>query len=350
MSNITIKDIAKALNVSVSTVSKALNNSYEISPGTKQLITDYARENNYKPNRFAKSLKVGHTTSIGVVISSFVGSTFLGQVIDGIYKASYEAGYDIIIMQSLENVENEKNCLDALISKGVDGILLAPVSETSNSDYLNYINDNVCPVVLFDRINPDIRTIKIGVNEYMGALEATQHLININRKRILFITGDKFGDNNQRILGYKKALKNLDIPINPRYMVFCNLEDREELDSKIKESILQLREMNIAPNAIFGATDLITIRTLGVLAQMNIKVPDEIAVIGFANTDIAFSLNPPLSAIRQPAKDMGYLALHKLVELIKLDGEGSKRVNPHTVLLETSLQLRNSTDTLNTLK
>jgi len=343
MSNITIKDIAKALNFSVSTISKALNNSYEISPDTKKLIADYAKANNYTPNRFAKSLKAGQSTSVGVIISSFFSTTFLAQIIDGIYKASYEVGYDIIVMQSFENVEKERSCLDTLIAKGVDGILLAPVSETSNSEYLNYINDNLCPIVLFDRINTSVNTTKVGVNEYNGALEATQHLININRKRILFITGDKFGDNNQRILGFKKALKNLDIPLNSRYMVFCNLENIEELDEKIKKSILYLREMKIGPNAIFGATDLITIRTLGILAEMQIKVPEEMAVIGFANTDIAFSMNPPLSAIRQPAREMGYLSLRKLIDLIDLQVQGKKVTKFETILLDTVLNIRKST-------
>jgi len=343
MSNITIKDIAKALNFSVSTISKALNNSYEISPETKKIVTEYAKTHNYTPNRFAKSLKAGQSTSIGVIISSFFSTTFLAQIIDGIYKASYEVGYDIIIMQSFENVKRERDCLDTLISKGVDGILIAPVSETSNTDYLNFINSSLCPIVLFDRINTSVNTTKIGVNEYNGILEATQHLISINRKRILFVTGDKFGENNQRILGFTKALKNLDIPLNSRYMIYCNLENIAELDEKIRKSIIDLREMKIGPNAIFGATDLITIRTLGILAEMQIKVPDEIAVIGFANTDIAFAMNPPLSAIRQPATEMGYLSLKKLIEIINLEIEGKKKTKYETVLLETVLNIRKST-------
>lgn len=343
MRNITIKDIAKALNCSVSTVSKALNNSYEISTETRRTISEYAKLHNYRPNRVAKSLKIGHTNSIGVVVSSFFSSTFLAQILDGIHKASFEAGYDIIIMQSFENVETEKACLDALISKGVDGILLAPVSETSNTEYINFIIDNHCPIVLFDRINGDIKTTKIGVNEYKGALEATQHLISINRKRILFITGDKFGDNNQRIQGYKKALKNLDIPLSHRYMIYCNLENQDELDEKIRTSILELQNQNIGPNAIFGATDVITTRTLGILAAMEIKVPETIAVIGFANTDIAFSLNPSLSAIRQPAKEMGYLALQKLIELVDSSSSGKKSQAYETVLLDTSIHIRKST-------
>ncbi|MFL9843590.1 LacI family DNA-binding transcriptional regulator [Flavobacterium rhizosphaerae] len=344
MANITIKDIAKALNFSVSTISKALNNSYEISPETRKIVIDYANEHKYKPNRLAKSLKIGQTNSIGVIVSSYFSSTFLAQILDGIHKASFEAGYDIIIMQSFENIDTEKASLDALVSKGVDGILLSPVSEVSNSEYINYIHENHCPVVLFDRINPDLKTTKIGVNEYRGALEATQHLITINRKRILFITGDKFGENNQRIQGFKKALKNLDIPINPRYMVYCNLENVDEIDEKISSSLLELKKQNIMPNAIFGATDTITMRSLGILANLGINVPEDIAVIGFANTDIAFSLNPALSTIRQPAKDMGYLALKKLIELIDLEATTGKKTQvEETILLETSIQIRKST-------
>ncbi|MES2486046.1 MAG: LacI family DNA-binding transcriptional regulator [Bacteroidota bacterium] len=342
MGGITIKDIAKALNFSVSTVSKALNNSHEIGQETKQKISEYAKVNNYKPNRLAKSLKIGHTNSIGVIVCSYFSSTFLAQILDGIQRASSETGHDIIIMQSFENVEAEKACLDSLVSKGVDGILMAPVSETSNSEYLDYIHKNHCPVVLFDRISSGIETTRVGVNEYEGALKATQHLININRKRIMFITGDKFGDNNQRILGFKKALKNLDIPFNTRYMVYCNLEDTAQMDEKISRSLQELTDLNIRPNAIFGATDVITTRTLGILAELKVKVPEEIAVIGFANTDIAFALNPSLSTIRQPAKEMGFLALTKLVELI--DAPAHKAPAYETILLETSIQLRNSTN------
>lgn len=342
MHNITIKDIAKALNFSVSTISKALNNSHEIGPETKQKIVDYAKANNYKPNRLAKSLKIGQCNAIGVIMCASFNSTFISQILDGIHKASFEAGYDIIIMQSFENVDDEKACLDSLISRGVDGILLAPVSETSNAEYLSYINENHCPIVLFDRINADIKATKVGVNEYKGALEATQHLININRKRILYIAGEKFGENNPRILGFKKALKDLDIPFNAKYMISCNLANVDEMDVKISESIMALWDTKIRPNAIFGATDVITTRTLGILAQLKIKVPEEIAVIGFANTDIAFSLNPSLSTIRQPAREIGFLALTKLVEI--LDTPGKKLLNYETILLDPTIQLRNSTN------
>lgn len=342
--SITIRDIAKALKISVSTVSKALNNSDEISEATKKLVSDYAKANGYRPNRFARSLKAGQTSTIGVMISSFSGSSFLAQALEGIYKAAFTSGYEVIIMQSFENVENERAGLESLLSRNVDGILLDPVSETSNTDYINEIHQNLCPVVVFDRINPGIRTIKVGVNEHMGALTAVQHLSQIGRKRILYITGDKFGDNNQRLLGYKRALKEMDIPFNPRYMVQVNLEDVNELDAKISAVVQELRNSVICPNAIFGATDFITIRTLGILAALGISVPGELAVTGFANTDLAFALNPALTCIKQPAKEMGEQAMLKLAELLALKAKG-KKITDHTetILLETQLEVRKST-------
>lgn len=337
MGNITIKDIAKALGLSVSTVSKSLNSSPEISSATRDKVTAFASVNNYKPNRLATSLKNGKSNTVGVVVCS-INNTFISQVLDGIQKASLITGYDIIIMQSFENAENERSCIEALVSRGVDGILIAPVGDSSNTAYLSWVITNYCPIILFDRISADVKTVKIGVNEYKGALKATRHLINRNRKRIVFITGDKFGEDNLRFMGFKDALKKYDIVFNPEFKITCNLEDIEALDAMISRSVIQLKASGYKPNAIFGATDVITTRTLGILAKMKIKVPDEIAVIGFSNTDIAFALNPSLSTIRQPAIDIGFLALTNLADMIRCQ----KMPRQKTVLLDTSIQFRNS--------
>ncbi|ASW73590.1 LacI family transcriptional regulator [Chryseobacterium piperi] len=342
MSKITIKQIAETLGLSVSSISKALNDSYEISEETKKRVRDYAKEHNYKPNRLAKSLKGGHSNTIGVVVCS-INNIFVSQILDGIQKASYETEYDIIVMQSHENIENEKSCIEALLNKGVDGILLAPVSETSNTEYLCKINSEICPIVLFDRFNPSLDTIKVGVNEYKGALQATQHLIRINRKKILFITGSQFGENNPRIQGYKKALKTLDIPFNNKLMLACNLENNEILNRQISEAITELLKSKVKPNAIFGATGVISIQVLGILAQMKIKVPDEIAVIGFSNFDMPFALNPPLSSIRQPTQEIGFMALTKLVDLLNMEKHKRQRAC-ETILLDTTIDFRKSTD------
>lgn len=341
MSNITIKQIAKALNLSVSTISKALNDSYEISIETKKIVKTYAKEHNYRPNRLAKSLKGGSSNVIGVVVCS-INNIFVSQILEGIQMAAYETDYEIMIMQSHENILNERQCIESLIRKGVDGILLAPVSETSNSEYLNDINNQVCPIIFFDRINPKVKTIKIGIDEEKGSFLAITHLSRINRKKILFVTGDQFGDNNPRILGYKKALEKSNISFNQKLFLMCNLQNPKEVDEFLLHNISQLMKSSNRPNAIFGATGVITLRILGVLAQIRIKVPEDIAVIGFSNFDMPFALNPPLSSIRQPTQEIGFVTLKKMVELLETDKEKRHRLF-ETILLDPILELRKST-------
>lgn len=340
MGCITQKDIAKVFGVTASTVSKALNDSYEISSETKKRIMEYARANNFKPNPVAKNLKLGHSNTIGVIVCS-INNLFVTQILEGIYEALADTLYDIIIMQSHESIDNEKDCLQALVSRGVDGIIMAPVSEVSNIDRISGINENTCPVLLFDRIQSDLQVTKIGVQEIKGTFEATKHLFSIGRKKILFITGDQFTDRHPRLRGYKSAYQKFDVPFNQSYVVTCDLANLDAMDAKIKQTLMELDNLNMMPDAILGATDTITIRTLGVLAAMKIEVPTQIAVIGFCNTDNASSMNPSLSTVRQPAKEIGALALKKMVE--KLNSPKSINQEPQTILLDTTIQFRNST-------
>lgn len=342
MTAITQKDIAKALGVSRSTVSKALNDSHEIGLDMKNKIINYAIKNNFKPNRIAQSLKVGHSNTIGVIISSF-NITFIGQILEGIHNAAAETGHDIIIMQTYENEESEKNCLETLVSRGVDGILIAPVSEISNIDLMEDIQKNSCPIVLFDRINSNIQATKIGVQEIKSAFDATKHLFSIDRKKILFITGDKFTERHPRLKGYKNAFHKFDVPFNPKYIISCDIGNHASIDDKISKTLRELENLNMIPDAILGATDTITIRALGVLAELKIEVPKQIAVIGFCNTDNPSAFNPSLSTIRQPASEIGFLALKKLAEALNSRQLKHGYTAPETILLDTTLQFRNST-------
>ncbi|GGF22348.1 LacI family DNA-binding transcriptional regulator [Flavobacterium limi] len=347
MGCITQKDIAKVFGVTAATVSKALNDSYEISSETKKRIIDYARANNFKPNPIAKKLKLGHSNTIGVIVCS-INNLFVTQILEGIYEALADTFHDIIIMQSHENIENEKDCLEALVSRGVDGIIMAPVSEISNIDRIRDINENTCPVILFDRIQSDLNVTKIGVQEIKGTFEATKHLFSIGRNNILFITGDKFTDRHPRLKGYKSAYQKFDVPFNENYILTCDLANPDAMDAKITQTLTELDHLNMMPDAILGATDTITIRTLGVLAAMKIEVPKQIAVIGFCNTDNASSMNPSLSTVRQPATEIGALALKKMVE--KLNSPQNSIQMPETILFDTTIQLRNSTTLETTYK
>src|SRR5690606_31319383 len=207
MSNITLRDIASALGLSVSTVSKALRDSYEISDSTKKRVADFALANHYFPNRMAKSLKEGKSGSIGVVVCS-IDNSFVSRMLDGIDGACTEAGYDIIIMQSKESLMQEKSCLKQLEARGVEGILISPSAETVDFEHLLTLRDMGMPVVLFDRISERFESDQVGIDNYHAAFQATEHLIANKYRRIAMLNiGPYTHFASQRSAGYLDALK-----------------------------------------------------------------------------------------------------------------------------------------------
>src|SRR5690606_7725102 len=180
----TLKDIAKDLNLSISTVSKALSDSYEISQKTKSIVKQYALKHHYIPNKIAQTLKTGKTYSIGVIVFN-ISNTFISQVLDGIHMAAEKQQYDIIIMQSRDNVDIEKHLIDVLKIRGIDGLLISPVSYNSNYNCLKKLQELGIPVVIFDRINHELKTHKVGVDNFNGAYLATKHLIENGKRKIL---------------------------------------------------------------------------------------------------------------------------------------------------------------------
>lgn len=315
MSRTTLKDIALELNISVSTVSKALSDSYEISEATKKMVQEYAKKHNFHPNKLARSLKIGKSNTIGVIVSN-ISNTFVSQILDGIQIASQQTIYDVIFMQSREDERVEKNCIDVLRMRGIDGLMIAPVSSGSNIEELKDLIKAKIPVVIFDRINHKLDTFKVGVNNFQGAYNATQHLIQQGKRNILHITGKNLGVAEERLSGFKAALSDAGIPFNERHYIECSFNSTVDLDNSIKEIIIKEYIDGKKIDAIFGATDVITTRTLGILAELQIKVPTEVAVIGFSNTQIAASLNPALSTVVQPATEIGEIATKKLIDTI----------------------------------
>jgi len=340
MSNITIKEIAKALNLSISSVSKALNDSYDISEATKKRVLAYAKENGYRPNILAKNLKTGKTNTIGVILSS-INNLFYAQIIEGIQQYAISVGYDVIFMQSHEQSDKEKSCIEALLLRGIDGLLIAPINESSNYELLKSLHESTVPVVIFDRILHNLETVKIGVNNFKGAYLATQHLIQIGRKKILNITGSKFGLSSERFKGYKKALLDFNVPFVPNYYIQCSMQSYELLDRDLHTALKNIMSGELRPNAILCSSDIISVRLLGVLSEMDYSVPDDLAVIGFSNIDFPGSLNPSLSTIRQPTGEIGRLSTEKLIQFIVK--KNWKQLDPETIELETQLTFRKST-------
>lgn len=336
MSNITLRDISKALNISVSTVSRALTDSHEIGEETKKLVLAYAKEHNYVPNRMARSLKVGKTRSIGVVICS-IDNSFVAQMLDGIDQICAENGYQIIIMQSKESYEQEKACINLLYASGVDGIMISPSFQTSDFSHLKELQLQGFPIVLFDRITEELSVHKVAANNVKGAYEATAHLISLGYTKIAHLSSKStLAMTHERFEGYKQALAAHQVSYNEELVKFCNTADPDKIDENVAKAMDELLKQQ--PQAIFTATDLLSTKVLAYLNEHHYKVPEDISLIGFSNSDLAPILNPPLSTVRQPSKRIGELAAQTLINLVK-----GKDIGPvETVLLDTELQVRKS--------
>ena len=312
---VTIKDIAKALGISTSTVSRALRDSYEISPETKQLVLDCAEKLNYSPNPAALSLKERRTRSIGVVVCE-IANNFFSQVINGIESIAYDRGYNIIITQSNESYEREMMDLHYLASRSVDGIIISLSTETNDFSHLLALHEKGLPIVLFDRITDEIKTHCVVVDNFKGAYEATEHLIKMGYTKIAALANSEFlSITTERLAGYKEALQAYGIKYNSSYVKHCFYGGM--VFSEIEEAVNKLLTLKQKPDAILTTSDKLTTGCLKTLIRRGIKVPSEVAVVGFSNSDIAELLNPSLTVIRQPAKEMGKAATELLLQMIE---------------------------------
>lgn len=336
--NITLRDIAKALNLSVSTVSRALTDSYQIGDETKQKVLAYAKAHHYIPNRMARGLKEGKSRSIGVVVCS-IDNNFMAQMLDGIDHYCSEHDYQLIIMQSKELYEQEKANVNLLYAGGIDGLLISPSYQTTDFSHLTNLQEAGLPVVLFDRLSDHIDTHKVAVDNFKGAYEATQHLINNGYRTIAHLNWNtQLSVATERFEGYKKALEDAGIAFNNDWVKFCDTTNAETLDQELETAVRELLSLKQVPQAIFTATDLLSTKCLALLHKSGHRIPQDIALVGFSNTDLAEVLNPSLSTIRQPSFEIGHLAAKQLLSLIS-----EREPEPFkTILLPTQLQIRES--------
>jgi LacI family transcriptional regulator len=333
--SVTIKDIAKALNLSTSTVSRALRGSYEISTETKKQVLEYAEKINYRPNPIALSLKERRTRSIGVVVSE-IANNFFSQAINGIESIAYNRGYHVIITQAHESAEREKVNVQHLASRGVDGLLVSLSNETVDLLHLKELHDKGLPIVFFDRITDEIETHKVVANNYLGALHATEHLIFQVYKKIAHITNSlSLSITKKRLEGYKDALQKHNIPYNENFVKYCTHGGM--IADEIEEALESLLKGKARPDAVFTAADRITTLCFGMLKKMNLK--KELGFTGFTNTNLGELFCPSLTAIRQPAFEIGQTATEFLIQIIE-----SKRpvTEFETKVLETELIIRDS--------
>jgi LacI family transcriptional regulator len=335
---ITIKDIATALNLSVSTVSKALRDSYEISEATKKLVNAYAQEHNYRPNPIAQSLKQGHSKSIGIVVST-IDNQFFSQVINGIESVAYDAGFNVIMTQTHESYDLEVKNVGHLTHRSIDGLLISLSTETHDIEHLQRLHRQGLPIVFFDRITDEIETHKVISDNFKGGYDATRHLLDAGYTRIAHITSPpNISITRERLAGYSKALEEAGIAIPDEYIKHCPHGGRDI--GEIENALNELLSLESKPDAILTTSDRITTTTLYLLNKLGIKIPEEIALIGFTNTQLADVLNPSLSSVYQPGFEMGQKATEMLLNLIL-----SKRPvhEFETIVLPTQLITRRST-------
>jgi LacI family transcriptional regulator len=310
--SIRLVDIAEALGMSVSTVSRALQDSHEVSSKTKKLVLDYAAENHYIPNPMAKGLKMGRSKTIGVVVSA-ISNNFFGQIINGIEAVAYEQGYNLVICQTLESPERELVFLQNLSSFLVEGLVISMSSPSQNIEYLKQLQQRGTTIVLLDRTSDELDTFKVRCDNFTGAYNATKHLINSGYTKIAHITSsEKLSVTIERRDGYLSALRDAGIPVRDEYICFCRQSGRDP--DEVVSHIEKLLNLPDRPQAIFGASDRITMKSFETLKTLNIRIPEDIALLGFTNTEFTKIFDPSLTIVRQPAFDMGKKAIELIIE------------------------------------
>lgn len=338
---VTIKDIAKALGISTSTVSRALRDSYEISPETKALVLECAEKLNYKPNPAALSLKERRTRSIGVIVCE-IANNFFSQTIDGIESIAYDKGYNIIITQSHESFDREVAILNFLASRSVDGLLVSVSTETNDISHFKELHDRGLPIVFFDRVVDEINTHKVTLDNFKGTYEATEHLIQNGFKRIAAIVNSEFLlITHERLAGYKEALINHGLEVDNSLIKHCFYGGIEA--QEVEEAVNQLLTLKPRPDAILCTSDKLTTGCMSALSRRRIKIPDEIALIGFTNSNVSELMQTPLSVIKQPANEMGRQAAELLLQIVESKRpikDFEKRVlSPEIIIRESSVKI-----------
>ncbi len=333
---ITIKDIAKKLNISPSTVSRALKDHPDINLETREAVKEMARKYNYRPNKIALSLLQNQSKTIGVIIPEIIHH-FFSSVISGIEDIFYEQNYNIIICQSQESYKREIKNVQTLLSSHIDGILMSISKETQKLDHIKNIQEVGLPLVFFDRIAEEISTDKVIVDDFGGGYKATEHLIRIGCKRIAHLYGPLnllIGRN--RFNGYKKALEDYNKPFDPELTVFC--DSYEKALSEIKK----LLELPQPPDGIFAVNDLTAMGAMKMIKDMGYQIPQDISVVGFTNWLISRFADPALTTIDQKGYLMGTEAAQLLLNRINNEGNAQDD-QPITKLLDSELIIRDST-------
>ena len=326
---ITIKKIANDLKMAVSTVSKALGDSHEISGETKKRVLEYVKKLDYVPNAYASSLKKRKTRNIAVVVPE-VADSYFSTAINGIEAVAQVKGYHVMIYITHEDQDKEQSILQQFKSGRVDGVLMSASSGKKVTSHVRELLGSKVPLVFFDRACEDIEASKVLTNDFESGYRATELLVKKGCQTIAFLRmSENLSIIQERLNGYKSALRNSGIKLEKEYIVSCTGHD-----TKNHSLIKKLLSRDPHPQGIVGSTEKLTTLCYTVCNELSLKIPNHIKVVGFSSMGIASLLNPSLTTITQPAFEMGKAAatiLFKILNGKKTDTEVEKIVIPSTL-------------------
>ncbi|GGZ15864.1 LacI family transcriptional regulator [Echinicola pacifica] len=335
MSGVNIKKLAEILNLAPSTVSRALNDSYEISDKTKKRVLDMAKKMNYQPNPFARGLREHKSKTIAMIIPDLVNN-FFAQVIEGVEEITQEHGYHLLVYHTHENLEREKEIVAHLLNGRVDGIMMSVSHQTRETEHLMTIFEKGIPLIFFDRVCESIPTTKFVTNGYESGYEVTKHLIAQGCKRIAFLLlSREISISQQRLKGYMDALEESGLAMDEGLVIKCENSDDENY-----HIINKLLTDKQAPDGILAAVEKLAISTYYVVRDLEMNIPRDLKLATFSNMKIADLLNPSLTTISQPTHEFGRKAAALLMN--KLTKKNAPDFRDELVILPSKLHIRRS--------
>lgn len=330
---VTIYDISKALNISASTVSRGLNNNPQVRRELRKKIISTANDMGYQQNKFASNLRQKSTKSLGVIIPR-IDSHFMSTVISGMENIANRAGYQLLISQSEESTLKEAANVQTLFNSRVDGFLVSLSSETKNLDHFQKVFRKDIPMVFFDRVYECKNCVSIIIDNFKAGYEATKHLIDQGCHRIVHV-GGRLNRNvyNDRFKGYKQALADYSIEFIDELLIISNLSDTSGI--KIVQELLRLKTI---PDGIFTANDNSAVSVICELKRAGLRIPEDIAVVGFNDDPVSRVVEPNLTTIHYPGREMGEIAASTMIRI--LEGTLFEKVN--SIILNSELIIRKS--------
>jgi LacI family transcriptional regulator len=332
--DVTIYDIAKRLNISVATVSRALKDDPVVSKKTKKRITELANEIGYRSNHYASNLRRQHTNTIGVIVHE-LNSNFITSVLAGIEKVTTEAGYDLIIAHSSESYSKEAANARNLFHKRVDGLIASLAFDTTDLDHFKPFVDKGVPLLFFDRVEQDGNNTVVIIDNSKCGYQATQHLIDQGCRRIAHVTSAlKRNVYSQRFKGYRDALFDNQIEFDEQLLLINDLSEKAGV-----EAAMQILKMDPVPDGVFITNDFVAAVCIRTLKEQGIRIPEDIAVVGFNNDAIGKLIEPALTTINYPGIDMGEIAARNLINHLKGISDLS---HTNTIIIRSELIIRKS--------